>query len=152
MADMDTGDGAAAGRPDAEALTERIREGAERAWALLVEASDRRVWEAMGYGSWDDYLVSEFDPARSDAYRLVERARVLPSDEAEDSDVALTESEAQSLVNQVVLSLEALTMGLDLVDVSTLPKDPQAAGVVTEALETFRRFRDGLAPEESGPA
>lgn len=133
-------------RPEAEALTERIREEAERTWALLVEAHDAGAWASLGYGSWDDYVTAEFDAARSAAFRLLERARVVPEDAGGESEVELTEAQARDVVNQVVLSLEALTMGIDLVDVTTLPKDAHAAGVVTEALDRFRRLRDALAP------
>ena len=137
-------------RPDAEALTERIREEAERTWALLVEAHDAGAWAALGYESWDAYVTAEFDAARSTAFRLLERARVLPEDDGAASEVELTETQARDVVNQVVLSLEALTMGIDLVDVSTLPKDAHAAGIVDEALDSFRRLRDALDP--TGPA
>lgn len=130
----------------AEAITERIADEAERTWALLLEAHDRRAWSAMGHESWDAYLAARFDPTRSDAFRLVERAHVLPEGDAAESEVALSGSDAQTLVDQVVLSLEALTMGLDLVDLTTLPEDAHAARVVREALTTFERLRDALTP------
>ncbi|MGI8686129.1 MAG: hypothetical protein ACR2MO_13755 [Acidimicrobiales bacterium] len=134
--------------PDAVALTERVRGEAERTWASLVEAYDLEAWAALGYASWDDYVTGEFDPAGSAAHRLLQPARVgLGIDDAEPSEVQLSESEARDLVGQVVLSLEALTMGLDLVDLATLPKDPQAAAVVAEAIATFTRLRDALQPE-----
>lgn len=133
--------------PDAIALTEHIRGAAESTWALLVEAHDRTAWAALGRASWDDYVTSEFDPAADPAYRLLDRARVgLGVDDAEPSEVELSESEARDLVGQVVLSLEALTMGLDLIDLSTLHEDSQAAGVVDEAIATFTRLRDALQP------
>lgn len=135
------------GEADAAALTERVREGAERTWALLVEAHDGEAWAALGHASWDDYVTGEFDPAASPAHRLLDRARVgLGVDEEEPSEVELSESEARDLVGQVVLSLEALTMGLDLIDLTTLPEDHQAAGVVSEAIATFTRLRNALQP------
>lgn len=135
------------GEADADALTGRVRAEAGRTWALLVEAYDGEAWAALRYASWDDYVTTEFDPAASPAHRLLDRARVgLGSNEAEPSEVELSPSEAHDLVGQVVLSLEALTMGLDLIDLATLPKDAQAAGVVDEAISTFTRLRDALRP------
>ncbi len=132
---------------EADALTGQVREEAERTWALLVEAYDGEAWAALGYASWDDYVTAEFDPAVSPAHRLLDRARVgLDSDEDGPSEVELSPSEAHDLVGQVVLSLEALTMGLDLIDLATLPLDAQAAGVVDEAIATFTRLRDALRP------
>ena len=137
---------------DAAALTERIRDEAERTWALLVEAHDGYAWAAMGYGSWDDYVTTEFDPAASAALRLVERARVGMEHDVEDGgvpdEVHLSASEVQDFVGQVVLSLEALTMGLDMVDLSTLPADPQAAGVIAEAIDKFHRLLEAVRPED----
>lgn len=135
-------------RTDATALTERVQEEAERTWALLVEAHDGEAWAALGYASWDDYVTGGFDPTVRPAYRLLDRARVgLQVDEAEPSEVELSESEARDLVGQVVLSLEALTMGLDLIDLATLPRDAQGAGVVADAISTFSRLRDALQPD-----
>lgn len=131
--------------PDAIAVSERIRDAAESTWALLVEAHDRKAWAALGHASWDDYVTSAFDPAADPAYRLLDRSRVvLGVDDAEASEVELSGSEARDLLGQVVLSLEALTMGLDLIDLTTLPEDPQAVGVIDEAIATFTRLRDAL--------
>ena len=135
---------------DAAALTERVRDEAERTWALLVQAHDGGAWAALGYASWDDYVTASFDPDASQAYRLLDRSRVgLGLDEAEPSEVQLSESESRDLVDQVVLSLEALTMGLDLLDLATLPRDPRAAAVVADAVSTFTRLRDAL--QGAGP-
>lgn len=131
--------------PDADELTDRVRRAAEQTWALLVDAHDRGAWAALGHASWDDYVTVAFDPAASPAHRLLDRARVgLGLEEADPSEVHLSASEAEDLVNQVVLSLEALTMGLDMVDLSTLPPDAQAARVVAEAIATFTRLAEVL--------
>ncbi len=135
------------GESAATALTGRVREEAGRTWALLVEAYDGEAWRALGYASWDDYVTAEFDHTVSPAHRLLDRARVgLDSNEDGPSAVELSPSEAHDLVGQVVLSLEALTMGLDLIDLATLRLDSQAAGVVDEAISTFIRLRDALRP------
>lgn len=137
---------------DATALTERVREEAERTWALLVEAHDGGAWAALGHGSWDDYLTTEFDPAASTAFRLVERARVGMEHDVEEgeapAEVHLSASEVQDFVGQVVLSLEAHGEGLDMVDLSTLPTDPQAAGVIAEAIDKFNRLLEAVRPEK----
>ena len=149
--------GSAMDRTEAAALTGRIREEAGRTWALLVEAHDNGAWSALGYAGWDDYVTTEFDQAAGPAHRLLDRARVglpAPGEDDPGSELELSESEALGLVNQVVLSLEALTMGLDLVDLSSLGHDAQAAGVVDEAITTFSRLRAALLPAtgQGGPA
>jgi hypothetical protein len=128
---------------EAAALTERIGDRAERLWALLMEANSREAWETLGHPSWEAYVAGEFDVARSPGFRLLERARVLPDDE-EEPELALSESQAKTLVDQIVLSLEALAMGIDMVDVSSLAPDAHAAGVITDAVESLVRLRDAL--------
>lgn len=128
---------------EAGALTERIGDAAEGLWTLLVEANASEAWEALGHPSWEAYVAGEFDVARSPAFRLLERARVLPDDE-EEAALALNESQAKTLVDQIVLSLEALAMGIDMVDVASLPPDAHAAGVITDAVQSLVRLRNAL--------
>lgn len=130
--------------PDASALTERIREEAERTWALLAEAYDQGAWSVLGHQSWDDYVAAEFDVTASPAMRLLERAHLVPLDEAEPGPMELSESQARELVDQVVLSLQALASGIDMIDLSTLPSDPPAAAVVADAVTTLSRLAAAL--------
>lgn len=132
-------------QPEAAALTERIRQKAERTWALLVEAYEGGAWQAMDYASWDAFVTGEFDTAAHPAHRLLERARLEPADETEPAPMELSDTQAREFVDQLVLSLEALTMSLDMLDLSTMPSDPQAARVVREAVTTFARLGDALS-------
>jgi hypothetical protein len=45
---------------EARELTDRIRANLEVTSELIVEAYVRRAWWALGYGSWDFYVISEF--------------------------------------------------------------------------------------------
>ncbi|MFI5720198.1 hypothetical protein [Nocardia sp. NPDC051750] len=49
---------------EARELTARIRTGLETTWELIQEAWYRRVWEPLGYGSWDSYCQAELDTVR----------------------------------------------------------------------------------------
>jgi hypothetical protein len=65
------------GADEARTLTERIRAGIEDTGRMLEEAHDRRVWVALGYGSWEKYLRAEFNFSRARGYQLVSHARFL---------------------------------------------------------------------------
>lgn len=52
------------GAEEARDLTNRIRQTGSVLWALIVKAFDGRVWESLGYESWDAYCDAEFDGAR----------------------------------------------------------------------------------------
>ena len=45
---------------EARAITEKIRSGLETIWLLIVEAYHKRADQALGYGSWDAYVLAEF--------------------------------------------------------------------------------------------
>jgi hypothetical protein len=49
---------------EARWLTRKINEALAMAWDLVAEAYARRVWESLGYGSWDAYCRVEFPAAR----------------------------------------------------------------------------------------
>lgn len=59
------------GEADAQRLTERIRnrmrqlqESIDRLGCLIAEAYNNRVWLALGYDTWDDYVAAEFGVAQ----------------------------------------------------------------------------------------
>lgn len=45
-------------------LTDRIKAAAEAIWQLIAQAYLDRAWEALEYGSWDDYCAREFGDCR----------------------------------------------------------------------------------------
>ncbi len=64
-------------RNEAGRLTQKIRDHAEKAWALLKEAHDKKAWAAMGYTSFEAYCRDEFGMSRGNAYRLLGQASVI---------------------------------------------------------------------------
>lgn len=61
----------------ARRLTDEIRATAEHVWALLLQAHEQRAWSALGYGTWAEYVKTEFDYSRSRSYQLLDQAFVL---------------------------------------------------------------------------
>ncbi len=49
---------------EARELTEEIAQTLALAWDKVVEAYQRRVWEPLGYGSWDSYCRAELGSTR----------------------------------------------------------------------------------------
>jgi hypothetical protein len=62
----------------ARALTDQIKTGVEAVWQLVTQAYTERAWAALGYRSWDDYLVAEFGRSRLQLPRE-DRAEVVSS-------------------------------------------------------------------------
>jgi DNA invertase Pin-like site-specific DNA recombinase len=64
----------------ARALTDQIKVGIEATWQLVAEAYLKRADQALGYPSWDAYVIAEVGPApmrvpREDRPELVRSLR-----------------------------------------------------------------------------
>jgi hypothetical protein len=78
---------------DAQALTKLIKDGLEDIFdrvhgvaQLILEARNRRAWQALGYSTWEQYVKKEFALSRSRSYQLIDQALVVTSlREAADS-------------------------------------------------------------------
>lgn len=64
------------GREEAQATCDSIRRGMNDIRDLVLELHDRRGWLALGYGSWRDCVVAEFDQSKSHLYRQLDAARI----------------------------------------------------------------------------
>lgn len=62
---------------EAMELTSRIKGHVAKAWVLLSEAHERKAHLAMGYGTWAEYVETEFEMSRSYSYRLLDLASVI---------------------------------------------------------------------------
>jgi hypothetical protein len=61
----------------ARRLTERIRQGANQLYNLVLEAYERGAWRALGYPGWRAYVDAEFDMSPGHATRLLMQARAV---------------------------------------------------------------------------
>lgn len=64
-------------REDAAMLTEEIKRTTDRLWELLERAHHQRVWEALGYRSWKDYVEQELGMSQRRSFQLVGQAQVI---------------------------------------------------------------------------
>jgi hypothetical protein len=62
---------------EARALTDQVRADAAALWAKLLALYERGAHTALGYSSWGAYYEAEFGQAKSQAYRVLEAARVV---------------------------------------------------------------------------
>lgn len=51
-------------KDQARDLTDRIKTMLSDTWSLIMDAYKLRVWESLGYESWDAYCTTEFPSAR----------------------------------------------------------------------------------------
>lgn len=82
----------------AKNLTENIRAAVDRVWELLTEAYEARVWEVLGYSSWEAYVREEFALSRSQSYRLLHQGRVIRElSKAAGAPVTVTGRQAEAI-------------------------------------------------------
>jgi hypothetical protein len=48
----------------AKEITQKIKEGLEGLWDLVITAYQYKAWEALGYDDWDNYCAAEFGEHR----------------------------------------------------------------------------------------
>lgn len=63
-------------RAEARACAGAIRSHLEGARVLILDLFERRGWEALGYKSWRECVVAEFDVSTQHLYRQLEAAKV----------------------------------------------------------------------------
>ena len=71
------------GRIEAEAVTQAIKDNFDSLGAMLIQARDRKAYKALGYRTFEGYCKTEFGKSSSNAYRLIEDAKVVAQLEAE---------------------------------------------------------------------
>lgn len=76
--DSETGEALATiSRDEAARLTSEIKGHVGQIWRLLSRAHETRAYLALGYTSWASYVETEFEMSRSNAYRLLDLAKVV---------------------------------------------------------------------------
>jgi hypothetical protein len=62
---------------EARRLTDEVKADAAALWVKLLRLYEGGAHTALGYSSWADYCAEEFDMGKSQAYRVLEAARVV---------------------------------------------------------------------------
>lgn len=128
--------GAVLTKDEAHDVTAKIKAYAGVAWILLLEAHNRQAHKAMGYASWSDYVLAEFDMSRSRSYQLISQAKVIIElTEAVSTDVDIdvstlvdiSEAEARDLAPVIDEAKAAVTEATEALHAEATPQDVEAA-------------------------
>lgn len=126
----------------ARVLTDRIRRRAEDLWADLVEAHDRRAWQALGYSSWREYAQTEFGMSQSRAYQLLDAGRVQAAltEAASSTSVELTEAAARDIKPNlsVVTGKVRDAVTTETATTGTAPPPERTKAIVDKAITEVR--------------
>jgi len=108
----------------AREITDAIRAHATATYVLLSQAYAGKAHKALGYGTWADYVKTEFDLSASRSYQLLDLSRVVNEIEEvtpEGTVVKLTEAQARDIKRELPKITEQIreeTEGLDPEDAS----------------------------------
>jgi hypothetical protein len=110
---------------EARALTREIAQTIALAWDKVVEAYQRRVWEPLGYSSWDSYCRAELGSTRLrlPAEEREEAVRSLRSAGLSTRAIASATGQSRSTVHR---GLAGVPHGTP--DDTTQPGGPSATG------------------------
>ena len=109
---------------DARTLTAEIRGALVVAWDKIVIAYNGRVWNALGYDSWDDYCETEFDGSRIR----------LPREERRELVSSLRESglSVRAIAAATGTNRETIRQDAAAGDKKLSPAKPQLSEVITD--------------------
>lgn len=93
---------------EARAITDRIKATISDAWDLIEQAYATRVWDALGYDSWDHYCLTEFGTTRLR----------LPRDERREVIVSMREIGMSTRAIASATGLSHMTVARDLAGVT----------------------------------
>jgi hypothetical protein len=120
---------------NARGLTEQIRNATRVACLLLLQAYEQRVWFALGYRSWEEYVRTELGFRRSRAYEFLDQARVIRALQAAAHTSAVPDISAymaeqiKPYLDRVVATVRSRTLGK--------PND-RAAEIIVEVVRQQR--------------
>ena len=140
-------------------VTDSIRASATATYILVKRAHDYQAWKAMGYPSWTDYVVHEFDMTASRSYQLINQANVISEIEKvvpEGSKITLTEKQARDIKNE----LPRITEKIAATDVDSDNANDVVNDVVNDVREQKRKKSepkdkdplDDFGPVDENPA
>lgn len=124
-------------------LTATIRNVVDVLWILFERAHAGKAWQALDYGSWEEYVRAEFDMSRSRSYQILDQARVIREIEASvpaGTEVVLSEAAARDIrgvLDEVIPKIKERTEGLTPLEASRVVEE-----VVDEQREQLRQDRD----------
>lgn len=120
----------------ARELTDQIKATATATYVLVHRAHELKCWMALGYKSWEDYVITEFDMSKSRSYQLINQAKVVEAIQEvvpDGTDILLTEAQARDVE-------KALPRITDRIKSKTEGQSPdEAAKTVQDVVEDERK-------------
>lgn len=119
----------------ARELTDQIKATATATYVLVHRAHEYKCWVALGYDSWEKYVITEFDMSKSRSYQLINQAKVVEAIQdvvPDGTNILLTEAQARDVE-------KALPRITDKLKASTAGQTPEeAAQTVKDVVSDVR--------------
>ena len=131
----------------ARALTDEIRADAEMLWAKIVDAYTGRVWQILGYSSWDTYCGTEFGNMRLRLPKEERRDAVCSLRESGLSDRAIesaTGISRRTLIRDRQSGGDNVTTSPEVIDAEVVPEPKPITGIDGK---TYKPKAKKTAPE-----
>ncbi|HHT97927.1 MAG TPA: hypothetical protein GXZ90_08560 [Clostridiales bacterium] len=135
-------------------LTKDIQSTTSALYILLKKAHDEKVWIAMGYKSWTNYIENEFEFSRTRSYQLINQANVIEEiNEASGVSLYITEREARSIKKRLPEITERLEKDVKDAGLSIEDSKEKALDIIneeTEEVDKSNKYHDKDDNEEDG--
>jgi hypothetical protein len=119
-------------------VTDRIKADIGMVGVLMLAAHEGRAWVALGYGTWEAYVRTEFGLSRSRSYELLTQGRVV-----REIRKAARMSGMPDISSRLAMRLSPSIGAIAETIAARLPDDmsPETvADVVNDVIKTYRRL------------
>lgn len=98
----------------AREMTEAIKYTTNALYALVKKAHDEKIFLALGYKTWGEYIKNEFNFSRGRSYQLISQAEVLEKLElaTDGVPVYITEKEARAIKKKLNVITQKIQDGI----------------------------------------
>ena len=93
-------------KTEAQSLVKEINKGIATVGGMLADLLDREGWRALGYESWRDCCMAEFEFSQSRIYQLLNHQRVIKNISADSTIVEKPTNESQTRPLQKLTALD----------------------------------------------
>lgn len=101
---------------EARELTDAIRSTAIATYVLLSRAYEGNAFKALGYTTWRDYVMTEFDFSAQRSYQLLDLSKTISAIESatpEGTDVVISEAQARDIKRELPRITEEIRQQTD---------------------------------------
>jgi hypothetical protein len=134
---------------EARTLTNEVKRDLEALWEKCLRLYEGEAHRALGYSSWAAYIEAEFGRKKSQAYRMLDAARVIRALPDSPNGERPNEAQARELVPLLEDEEELLAVWREAQAVAEKNGWKLSADLVRQTVDSHLAFAEGKGPRRT---